>query len=127
MVYYLSMIVPDETSNLMTNQPISIAADTTSILFNIETVNYKYSVKVTKEMAEMNVVYKGKMYKFTYRNHTRSFPFISSYMNILLDTYTTIELFRDFLRDYVLKRRLHCNLVINGSITLPPAPPSCQL
>ncbi len=42
-------------------------------------------------------------------------------MNILTDVYVTLELFRDFLTDYVLRRRLPCNVIINDSITLPPA------
>jgi len=133
MVYHLSMIVPGEPAELFTNRPISITADVASILFNIETNNYQYNIRLTKEVAELNVTYKGKTYRFTYRNHMKGFPFISSYMNILLDVYTTLELFRDFLADYVQKRKLLSNLVINDSITLSPAPPAadscttCQL
>jgi YHS domain-containing protein len=123
MVYHLSMITPGEPTELLTNRPIDIKADATSILFSTETVNYKYSVRVTKETAEMEVNYKGKTYKFTYRNHMRGFPHNSSYMNILLDVYTTLELFRDFLTDYVLRRRLYNNVVINDTFRIPPAQP----
>jgi hypothetical protein len=42
-------------------------------------------------------------------------------MNILIDAYNALEIFRDFLSDYVLKRQLNCNVVINDSITMPPA------
>jgi YHS domain-containing protein len=123
LVYHLSMVVPGEPTDLLTNRPISITADLNSMLLSTETVNYKYSVRVTKETAEMDVAYKGKTYKFTYRNHVKGFPYNSSYMNILLDMYTTLELFRDFLTDYVLKRRLYSNVVINDKFKIPPAQP----
>jgi hypothetical protein len=130
LVYHLSMIVPDEPTGLISNQPISIVADDKAITFNIETINYKYNIKINKEVAEMEVNYKGKLYRFTYRNHLRGHPLLSSYMNILFDVYYTMEIFRDFLLDYVLKRRLYSNVVINDSITLPPTSPTeggCQL
>jgi YHS domain-containing protein len=123
MVHHLSMVVPGEPAELLTNRPINITADTAGMLLSTETANYKYNVRVTKETAEMDVEYKGKTYKFTYRNHMRGFPYNSSYMNILLDVYTTLELFRDFLTDYVLKRRLHNNVVINDTFKIPPAQP----
>jgi len=99
-------------------------ADTHKIIFNIETMNYKYNITIDKERADMKVDYKGTQYRFTYRNHLNGYPLISSYMNILFDVHVTMEVFRDFLTDYVLKRRLYNNLVINDSITLPPTPPT---
>ena len=133
MVYHLSMVVPGEPTEFLSNRPISISADLNSMLLSTETVNYKYSVRVTKEVAEMEVLYKGRLYKFTYRNHTKGFPHNSSYMNILLDVYTTLELFKELLSDYVLKRRLYNNVVINDKFKIPPAQPeiagcdSCRL
>jgi hypothetical protein len=123
-VYHLSMIVPDEPGDLISNQPISITADDKAIAFKIATANYKYDIQIDKERAEMKVDYKGRSYKFTYRNHLNGFPLISSYMNILFDAYNTMEVFKTFLTDYVLKRRLYNNLVINDSIVLPPTPPT---
>ena len=122
-VHHLTMIVPNEPLDLVSNQPISITADKSSILFNIETVNYKYNIRLTKMAAEMAVNYKGKEYRFTYRNHMHGYPYISSYMNILFDVHGVMEVFRDFLFEYVLKRRLYSNVVINDAITLPPSPP----
>jgi hypothetical protein len=133
LVYHLSMVVPGEPTELLTNRPISITADVAGMLLSTETVNYKYSVRVTKEVAEMEVSYKGRLYKFTYRNHMKGFPYNSSYMNILLDTYTTLELFKELLSDYVLKRRLYNNVIINDKFKIPPAQPeiagcdSCRL
>jgi hypothetical protein len=126
LVYHLSMIVPNEPFDLISNQPISITADTNRILFNIATINYKYSIQINKEVAEMTVNYKDRdrVYRFTYRNHLNGYPLISSYMNILLDVYGVIDVFRNFLTEYVLQRRLYNNLVINDVITLPPAPPN---
>jgi hypothetical protein len=121
MVHHLSMIAPGEPTDLISNQPISIAADTTEILYSIETVNYKYRIWLNKMRAEMEVDYKGKTYRYSFKNHLKGFPFNSSYMNILIDVYNTLELFRDFLVDYVQKRRLLNNLVINDVFTLPPA------
>jgi len=120
-VHHLSMIVPDEPSDLISNQPISVAADDKAIVFKIATANYKYDIKITKEVAEMAVNYKGKVYRFAYRNHLDGYPLISSYMNILFDVYGAMESFKIFLTDYVLKHRLNNNLVINDAITLPPA------
>ncbi len=122
MVHHLSMIAPDEPKDLISNRPISIAADTAWITYDIETVNYKYHIQLNKEFAVIDVTYKGKRYTFSYKNHTKSFPFNSSYANILIDVYNALELFRDFLSDYVLRHRLNCNVIINDSITLPPAP-----
>jgi len=132
-IYHLSAIMPDEAGDLISNQPINVVADSKTIMLNIETVNYKYNVKITKELAEAEVNYKGTTYKFTYRNHMGGFPYISSYMNIVFDAYGLLEVLRDFLTEYVLKRRLYSNVVINDSITLPPSPPTadgcavCQL
>jgi len=122
-VHHLTMIVPHEPFDLISNQPISITAGSI-VLFNIETVNYKYNIRLTKQLAEMTVDYKGTLYKFTYRNHMNSYPYISSYMNILFDVHVVMDVFREFLTDYVLKRRLYSNVVINDAITLPPAPPN---
>jgi len=133
MVYHLSMVVPSEPTEFLSNRPISITADAKLITFAIETVNYKYNVRVTKEVAEMEVLYKGRLYKFTYRNHLMGFPYNSSYMNILLDVYTTLELFKELLSDYVLKRSLLNNVIINDKFKIPPAQPeiagcdSCRL
>jgi hypothetical protein len=124
LVHHLSMIAPDEPSKLISNQPIYLSVDTRTIIFKIETMNYKYDITIDKECADMKVNYKGTQYRFTYRNHLNGHPFISSYMNILFDAHVTMELFRDFLTDYVLKRRLYNNLVINDSITIPPSPPT---
>jgi hypothetical protein len=121
MVHHLSMVVPNEPKDLISNRPISITADTAQITYNIETVNYKYHVQLNKELAVIDVVYKNKKYIFSYKNHAKGFPFNSSYMNILIDAYNALEIFRDFLSDYVLKRQLNCNVVINDFITLPPA------
>jgi hypothetical protein len=115
-VYHLSAIVPYEPQNLLSNQPISIVADATKMLFSIETVNYKYDIRIDKEMAEMRVEYKGKTYEFAFKNHNKVSPLISSYMNILLDIYNTLELFRDFLAEHVMGRRLWCNVVINDAV-----------
>ncbi|MFP3252290.1 MAG: hypothetical protein RXO32_11265 [Thermoproteus sp.] len=129
LVYHLTTIVPNEPFDLISNRPISITANTDRIVFDTETINYKYNVVVDKEKADMTVEYKGKIYKFTYRNHMHSYPYISSYMNILFDVHGVMDVFRNFLTDYVLQRRLYNNLVINDSITLPPSPPNyaaCQ-
>jgi hypothetical protein len=123
-VYHLSVITPDEPSELVSNQPISIIATSDRIMFSIETINYKYNIQIDKERAKMKVNYKGKLFEFTFRNHLNGYPLISSYMNILFDAYGTLEVFKTFLTDYVLKRRLYNNLVINDSIVLPPTPPA---
>jgi hypothetical protein len=120
-VHHLSMISPSEPEHLISNSPISIIADVRRMLFNIETVNYRYNVLLNKERAEMEINYKGRVYRFTYRNHLRGFPFISSYMNILIDTFNVLELFRDFLTDYVRGRKLYNNVVINDVFKIPPA------
>jgi hypothetical protein len=91
------------------------------VQFNISTANYEYWVWADKERAEMEVAYKGKTYKFTFRNHLRGYPYLSSYMNIMIDVYNALEVFRDFLVDYVLKRRVYANVVINDVFTIPPA------
>jgi hypothetical protein len=122
MVHHLSMIAPDEPTSLVSNRPISIEADDKKILYTIETVNYKYRVLLDRQVAEMEVGYKGKTYRFTFKNHINGHPYISSYMNILIDVYNTLELFRDFLIDYVLKRRVLSNVVINDVFTIPPQP-----
>jgi hypothetical protein len=115
------MVAPGEPGNFISNRPISIVADEKTVMFSIETVNYKYSIKLNREVAEMDVVYKDKTYRFTYRNHLNSNPYISSYMNLLFDVYGAMSAFRDFLTDYVLRHRVCSNVVINNSITLPPA------
>jgi len=121
LVYHLSMIIPDEPHDLISNRPVSITADASRILFNTETINYKYNIEIDREKANMTVNYKGKTYKFAYRNHLHSHPFISSYVNIVFDMFTVLDVFRTFLTDYVLKHVLLSNLVINDTITLPPA------
>jgi hypothetical protein len=131
-IHHLSMITPNEPTHLISNQPISIVADSALVTFVIETMNYKYNLRLTKEVAEMTVIYKGRTYKYRYRSHTRGHPYISSYMNILFDIHATMATFKDFLTDYVLKRRLYSNVIINDSITLSPAQPDtgcavCQL
>lgn len=120
-VHHLSMIALSEPKELFSNRPISIAADAAQITYDIETVNYKYHVQLNKELAVIDVVYKGKKYIFSYRNHINGLPFNSSYMNILIDVYNALEIFRNFLNDYILRRRLNCNVIINDAITLPPA------
>jgi hypothetical protein len=120
-VHHLSTIAPYEPSNLISNQHVSIVADTAKMLFSIATTNYKYDVVLTKEVAEMRVEYKGREYKFSFKNHLRGYPRISSYMNIMIDVYNTLELFRDFITDYVLKRRLHNYVVINDVFKIPPS------
>ena len=120
-IHHLSMVAPGEPGDFISNRPISIVADEKMVMFSIETVNYKYSIKLSREVAEMDVVYKGKTYRFTYRNHLNSYPYISSYMNLLFDVYGAMSAFRDFLTDYVMKHRVCSNIVINDSITLPPA------
>jgi hypothetical protein len=130
LIYHLSMITPNEPAGLIANQPISITADNRTILFKIKTNNYDYNIRLTKQMAEAEVLYKGTAYRFTYRNHLNGMPYISSYLNIVFDIYALLEVFRDFLRDYIAKRRLYCNVVINDAIVLPPAQddcPTCQL
>jgi hypothetical protein len=119
--YHLSMISPDEPTDWISNRPIDIVADDKLIRFGIETVNYKYSVLINREHAVVDVEYKGKQYKFGFKNHSNGFPYISSYMNMLVDIYNALELFRDFLTDYVLKRRVYSNVVINDTFTIPPA------
>jgi len=129
LVFHLTAIVPNEPFDLVSNRPISITANTDRIVFDTDTVSYKYNVVVDRDKADMTVEYKGKIYKFTYRNHMHGYPYISSYMNILYDMHGVMSVFRDFLTDYVLQRRLYNNLVINDSITLPPSPPNyaaCQ-
>ncbi len=132
-VHHLSMVVPAEPEHLISNRPVSIVASDKLIQFSIETVNYKYSVWLTKERAEMEVEYKGRTYKFSFRNHLRGYPYLSSYMNILMDVYNTLELFRDFLSDYILKQRVCANVVVNDVFTIPPAQgdasncPTCRL
>jgi hypothetical protein len=120
-VHHLSMTLPGEPKELISNRPIGMLADASKIHINIETVNYKYNIVLNKEIAKMAVVYKDRTYKFTFNNHLKSYPYISSFMNIMLDAYNVLEIFRDFLSEYVLKRRLSCNLVINDFIILPPA------
>ena len=123
-VYHLSMIVPDEPTDLVSNQPISIIATSDRIMFSIETINYKYNIQIDKERAKMKVNYKGKLFEFTFRNHLNGYPLISSYMNILFDVHGVMEIFKMFLVDYVLRRNLLCNVIINDSIVLPPTPPT---
>jgi hypothetical protein len=120
-VHHLSMVAPYEPSGLISNRPISIEADVAKIRFNIETVNYRYDIMLTKEIAKMHVEYKGKTYMFSFSNHLRDYPYLSSYMNILIDAHNALEVFRDFLTDYVLKRRLYSNVIINDVFTIPPA------
>jgi hypothetical protein len=124
LVYHLSMITPNEPLDLLSNRPISIEANDREIIFSIETINYKYNIRLNKEVAEMEVEYKGKIYRFTFRNHMDGFPYISSYMNILHDMHATMDVFKMFLTDYVQKRRLYSNVIINNSITLPPSSPT---
>jgi hypothetical protein len=123
MVYHLAMVVPGEPSDFISNRPISVVADDRLIQFDIETVNYKYRVWLNKERAEMEVNHKGNTYKFSFKNHLRGYPYNSSYMNIAIDVYNTLELFRDFLVDYVQRRRVCANVVINDVFTIPPEHP----
>ncbi len=118
-VYHLAMIVPNEPNNLLSNRPLGIVADNREMMFSMETVNYKYDIRIDRQVAEMEVTYKGSVYRFTYRNHLQGFPYLSSFMNILLDVYVALEVFRDFLTDYVLKRRVDANVVINDAFTIP--------
>jgi hypothetical protein len=39
----------------------------------------------------------------------------------MIDVYNTLELFRDFITDYMLKRKLRNYVVINDVFTIPPA------
>jgi hypothetical protein len=119
-VHHLSMVAPYEPSSLISNRPVDIVADDRLIQFGVETVNYRYSVWISKERAEMEVVYKDKTYKYTFRNHLRGYPYLSSYVNILIDAHSALEVFRDFLTDYVLKRRLRNYVVINDVFKIPP-------
>jgi hypothetical protein len=125
-VHHLSMIVPSEPEHLISNRPISITASDRLIQFDIETVNYRYRVWLNKERAEMEVEYKGKTYRYSFRNHMRGYPFLSSYMNIVIDVVTTLELFRDFLTDYVPKRKVNANVVVNDAFTIPPPSPDAD-
>jgi len=132
-VYHFDDIVPYEPYGLLSNQPISIEADTAKILFSIETVNYKYDVRIDREVAKMRVEYKGKTYEYAFRNHLRGFPYASSYALILFNVYGAMRAFRDFLAEHVLRRVLWSNVVINDAFTLSPSPdnttncPACKL
>jgi hypothetical protein len=121
-VHHLSMIAPSEPEHLISNRPVSIVASDRVMQFDVETVNYRYRVWLTKERAEMEVNYKGKAYYFTFKNHLRGYPYLSSYMNIAIDVYNALELFRDFLTDYVLRRRVNAHIIINDTYTIPPQP-----
>jgi hypothetical protein len=120
LVHHLSMLIPTEAGELLSNRPINLVANDNVILFDIKTINYEYKIRLDRHAAEMEVYYKGRPYRFTYRNHLHGFPYLSSYANILFDMYTVIRTLRDFLSDYVLRHRLQCNVVINDTITLPP-------
>ena len=120
-VYHLSLIIPDEPHDLISNRLLGVAANVNRIIFNTETINYKYNIEIDREKANMTVDYKGKTYRFTYRNHISGHPYISSYINIVFDMYVVMDVFRTFLTEYVLKHNLLSNLVINDTITLPPA------
>jgi len=132
-VYHFDDIVPYEPYGLLSNQPISIETDTAKILFSIETVNYKYDVRIGREVAKMRVEYKGKTYEFSFKNHLRGFPYASSYALILFNVYGAMRAFRDFLAEHVLRRVLWSNVVINDAFTLSPSPdnasgcPVCKL
>ena len=132
-VYHLGAVVPHEPRHLLSNQPISIEANTAKILFSIETVNYKYDVRIGREVAKMYVTYKGKTYEYAFMNHLRGFPYASSYALILFNVYGAMRAFRDFLAEHVLRRVLWSNVVINDAFTLPPSPdnasgcPVCKL
>ena len=123
-VHHLSTTTPSEPSDLMSNRPISITADTAAITYSIKTANYEYHIRLNRELAQMDVNYKGKMYRFSFKNHLSGFPHISSYMNILIDAYNVLETFRDFLANYILRRKANSNVVINDVFTLQPAPPT---
>jgi hypothetical protein len=120
-VHHLSMVTPSEPSDFISNRPIGVVTSDKLIQLDIETANYKYRVWLTKERAEMEVEYKGKTYRYSFRNHLQGYPFLSSYMNIAIDVFNTLELFRDFMLNYVAKRRLYNNVVINDVFTIPPA------
>jgi YHS domain-containing protein len=132
-VYHFDDVVPYEPYGLLSNQPISIEAGVSKMLFSIETVNYKYDIRVDKETAEMRVEYKGRVYEFAFKNHLRGFPYASSYAIVLLNVYRAMRAFRDFLAEHVLRRNLWCNVIINDAFALPPSPdnagscPACKL
>jgi len=132
-VHHLSMIAPNEPAGFISGQPLSFMADTKLVMFAIETTRYKYNISLTKEVAKMEVVYKGRTYRYTYRPHTKGHPYISSYMNILFDIYATMATFKEFLTDYVLQRRVSATVIINDTFKIPPAQPdtggcaTCQL
>jgi hypothetical protein len=113
-VRHLEEIVPREPEHLLDNRPISIVANNAVIRFNIETVNYKYDVKVTREVADMTVEYKGRTYRFAFRNHPNAYPLISSYAYILSLAIKTMHAFRRFLSN-VDRYRSYANIVINGT------------
>jgi hypothetical protein len=132
-VHHFGEAVPYEPLGLVSNQPIDIVADISKIRLYIETANYKYDVELDREVANMAVVYRGRTYRFSFRNHMKGRPYNSSYATILIDTYDLLKLFRNFFAYNIVKRDVFSNVVINDVFVISPQPsdarncPACQL
>ncbi len=132
-VRHFGEVAPYEPLGLISNEPLSIVADTSKIRLNVETTNYKYDVELDREVAKMEVSYKGKVYHFAFRNHMRGYPYNSSYARILLDVYDVLRLFRNFFADNIVKGDVYSNVIINDVFTVRPQPnatgncPACRL
>jgi hypothetical protein len=123
-VYHFDDVVPYEPFGLLSDQSIHIVADSREIRLSVETADYRYNVRLDRYVAEMDVAYGERRYKFTYRNHLRGYPHNSSYAYILFNVYGLLKLFRNFLADNVRNRKLYSNVVINDVFTLSPGQPN---
>jgi len=82
LVYHcIELLEHDE--NIESNRYFEFGISKQEITVKFATNNYDYNVTIHRSSATLVCNYKGTKYTFTYRNHTNSLPYTSTYYTLL--------------------------------------------
>ena len=83
LVFHLVELLQQHDEIIESNRPIEFSISKQEITVKFATNNYDYDVTIHRSSATLVCNYKGTKYTFTYRNHTNSLPYTSTYYTLL--------------------------------------------
>jgi hypothetical protein len=109
-------------TGLYSNRLVALTVSLASVALRLDTANYIYSIFCDRMKCTLRAVYKGVYYVFTYRNHLNAYPRESGYDSIIRLMSNVMRNFAEFIIN-IVRHRDH-NIIINGTIVLPPNVPN---
>jgi hypothetical protein len=113
-----------DTDAIESNRYLEIYVSKDLLMLSTKTNKYDYNVEINRKYAVIDVIYKGTRYTFRYNNHLNALPYLSSYLNLVLNINAFIDkILLEFLEslEYKIenKRCAGFNVFVNDVLVVP--------